>query len=274
MHYKDFITKYQGKKVDYDGYYGAQCVDPFRFYCRDVLGIAQPKGVTGAKDFWTNYPTDPNLYNNFDRIANTPDFVPQPGDVWIWTAKYGKYGHVAIESYGEASTSTFECLSQNDPIGSQCALKTYKYTNVYGVLRPKNQRNIRINSDNSYSSSDSSQVLENDGSEMLSFLGCNTLKEAKKKLIEHLGEYDGHCDWGTDRGDGTGGHLGSERRKVKTLEATITRLENKMAGMTVYNTKSEWDRLDAWLEQIRNTTRTQTAIIAQSLEAMKNAIGE
>lgn len=77
MYFRDFMNKYMGKYVDYDGAYSAQCVDLFRQFNKEVLEIAQPRGVNGAKDFWKNYSTDPNLYNNFDKIANTPTFVPQ-----------------------------------------------------------------------------------------------------------------------------------------------------------------------------------------------------
>lgn len=237
MTYKEFIAKYQGKKLDYDGAYGAQCVDLFRYFCKEVLEISQPKGVAGAKDFWTNYPTDPNLYNNFDRITNTPDFVPQPGDVWIWTAQYGKYGHVAIESYAPATTSTFQCFSQNDPAGSPCVLKDYKYKNVYGVLRPKNQTNIKASGNMGGGESE-------DETKTLKFLDCKNFDEAESKLIEHLGIKGDKCAWGTDDGDGTGGFLGSERRKVKKLEielntanGEITRLNGEVDGISEEHNK-------------------------------------
>ncbi|WP_252722587.1 hypothetical protein [Treponema phagedenis] len=40
MSLDEFVKKYLGKKVDYDGHYGAQCVDLFRQYCKDVLNPA------------------------------------------------------------------------------------------------------------------------------------------------------------------------------------------------------------------------------------------
>ena len=44
----EFVKKYNGKKVDYDGRYGCQCVDLFRQYCEDVLNIPHTGGVIGA----------------------------------------------------------------------------------------------------------------------------------------------------------------------------------------------------------------------------------
>ena len=76
MYLADFFKKYNNKKIYYDKAYGAQCVDLFRQFNKEVLGISQPRGVNGAKDFWSNYSKDANLYNNFSKIANTPAFVP------------------------------------------------------------------------------------------------------------------------------------------------------------------------------------------------------
>ena len=139
MYFDDFKRKYNNKGVDYDGYYGNQCVDLFRQFNKEVLGIEQPKGVRGAKNFWTNYKNDKNLYNNFTRIANTPTFVPQKGDVAIWY--YGTYGHIALCT-GKGNVDTFEVLEQNKPLNSVCHLQNENYNGFYGVLRPKNQDKI------------------------------------------------------------------------------------------------------------------------------------
>ena len=139
MYLNDFFKKYNNKKVDYDGAYGAQCVDLFRYFNKEVLGIAQPKGVNGAKDFWSNYDKDANLHNNFDRIANTPSFVPQLGDVAIWGN--GTYGHIAICT-GKGDVNKFESFDQNYPTGSACHYVTHNYSGFRGVFRPKAQDKI------------------------------------------------------------------------------------------------------------------------------------
>ena len=51
----EFVKKYNGKKIDYDGRYGAQCVDVFRQYCKDVLEIPHTGGVVGAAELYTKY---------------------------------------------------------------------------------------------------------------------------------------------------------------------------------------------------------------------------
>ncbi len=137
MTLQQFVDKYNGKKWDWDNAYGAQCVDLFRFYNKEVLGIPQPKSVNGAKDFWSNYSSDSILNQNFQKITNTPEFISKPGDVMIWNGYYGQWGHIAIVT--QADINNFTCLSQNDPTGRETHLKEYTYSKVYGVLRPKVQ---------------------------------------------------------------------------------------------------------------------------------------
>lgn len=131
MTLQEFIDKYNGKGIDFDGSFGNQCQDLYRQYVKEVLGFPQSPAVVGAKDNWDAY-----LPAYFDRIPNTPTGVPQPGDIMIWGTKYGPYGHVAVVT--SATVNTFTCFSQNDPIGSLCGLKTYKtYTPTLGWLHPK-----------------------------------------------------------------------------------------------------------------------------------------
>lgn len=81
----EFVKKWDGKKADYDGAYGAQCVDLYRMYCKEVLGIQQTPPVNGAKDIW-------NKCGSFKRRVS----MFKPGDIFVYGESYGKYGHVAI----------------------------------------------------------------------------------------------------------------------------------------------------------------------------------
>lgn len=137
MKLQEFINKYKGQKVDFDGFYAGQCVDLFRQYNKEVLGIEQPLGVTGAADFWTNYETDSVLNKNFEKIINTPDFTPKSGDVAVWNKRMGNgFGHIAICT-GKGDLNTFESFDQNWSKISYCELVTHTYSSFYGVLRPK-----------------------------------------------------------------------------------------------------------------------------------------
>jgi len=128
----EFFKKYNGIGVDFDGYYGFQCVDLYRKYCEEVLKIPQSRGVTGAYQIWETY-----LKEHFTQIKNTPDGVPILGDVIIWNKNAGLgYGHVAVFNYGDKNE--FVSFDQNFPTGSVCHFQNHNYTNIFGWLRPKN----------------------------------------------------------------------------------------------------------------------------------------
>ena len=93
MQLNEFINKKINTKVDYDGVYGAQCVDLFRQYCKDVLNIKEHTGsVDGARELFENYERLPLEIKYFSRVL-----APVCGDVVVYGAtKTNKYGHVAI----------------------------------------------------------------------------------------------------------------------------------------------------------------------------------
>ena len=85
-----FIKKYLGTKVDFDGKFGPQCVDLARQYCSEVLEVPQFPPVEGAKDIIKN-PGKLKVIKE-DALADYSS-----GDILVWGAsKTNKYGHVAI----------------------------------------------------------------------------------------------------------------------------------------------------------------------------------
>ncbi|MCK9461452.1 MAG: CHAP domain-containing protein [Proteobacteria bacterium] len=127
---EQFIKKYTGVKIDYDGIYGFQCVDVIKQYFVDVLNL--PAYTNNAKDYWNNYPS-----SYLTRIPNTPSFIPIKGDIMVWGTGVGTYGHIAIVV--EANVNTFISLDQNwSPSNGTtgCKLITHNYSSVLGVLRP------------------------------------------------------------------------------------------------------------------------------------------
>lgn len=132
MTYQEFKNKWFGKRIDFDSAYGAQCVDVYRQYCKE-FGIPQSLPVAGAKDIWDSF-----LPDYFDRILNTPEAVPQQGDIVIWGMK--PYGHVAI--YDNGSVTKFQTIGQNWKEGDGSGvltLENHDYSNVLGWLRMKPQ---------------------------------------------------------------------------------------------------------------------------------------
>lgn len=205
MTYAQFFNTYNGKKIDWDGSFGGQCVDLFRQYHHEVIGGAQPKGVVGAADFWDNFEIDQNLWQHYIKIPNSETFIPKVGDVVIWSRGLGNgYGHIGVAN-GNGSVFSFESFDQNWKTISVCEIIKHDYKHVYGVFRPKKE-----------------VVMD----ELLKYLGVATNAEAKTKLKEHLGEHEGKCDWGNETHEG--GHLGSARRTIKNQAKTISDLHQEI----------------------------------------------
>lgn len=99
MDLEEFVKKYNGKIVDYDKVFGPQCVDLFRQYSEEGLGIPEHTGSCstsgGAKDLYLDYNKMPLEKKYFNRIPKSKGLFP--GDVVIWDkTDKNEYGHVAI----------------------------------------------------------------------------------------------------------------------------------------------------------------------------------
>ncbi|MEN9864526.1 MAG: hypothetical protein RL748_116, partial [Pseudomonadota bacterium] len=91
----------------------------------------------GAVMIWDNYVT-----SSFDRVANTPQGVPQRGDIVIWGKGAGRgYGHVAIFLEGDAKS--FVSLDQNWPTLNKVTKTQHDYLHVLGWLTPKRKKNTK-----------------------------------------------------------------------------------------------------------------------------------
>lgn len=135
--FDEFINKWLGKKADFDGYYGGQCVDLYRFYVQEVLGFPQSPGVGGAAEIWDS--ADPDYY---DFIDNDPLAVPEKGDIVIWNRNAGGgFGHVSI--YLEGNVNSFTSLDQNWPTLDKVTKTKHNYTNVIGWLHPKKKQTMQ-----------------------------------------------------------------------------------------------------------------------------------
>lgn len=95
MELSEFINKYLGKEVDFDGAYGAQCVDLFRQYCQEVLEVGHTGAVEGAKDLFLNYDKMEKEKAVFNKIKSKTG--GKYGDIAVYDATpTNRYGHVAI----------------------------------------------------------------------------------------------------------------------------------------------------------------------------------
>ena len=140
--YAEFVKKYNGKAKDYDGVAGVQCVDLIKYYLKEVFGL-NPGAWGDAHCYYDNFNNISALKNNFTRIANTPSFVPQKGDIVVWAPSLnGGWGHIAIAT-GEGNTTYFYSYDQNwTGRHDACAKIKHNYNHVCGVLRPKDQTKV------------------------------------------------------------------------------------------------------------------------------------
>lgn len=142
----EFIAKWNGKALDFDGAYGNQCWDLAAQYSREVVGVqggaweVMPTGPNGgAIEVFTVFKAPLGTY--YDKIANSPDptNLPKKGDLVIWN--WGTFGHIALcLGATPASISVFE---QNSPVGSLCHITNAKqWSGCVGWIRPKSKGDI------------------------------------------------------------------------------------------------------------------------------------
>ena len=122
-----FIKKYLGKKVDFDGKFGPQCVDLARQYYSEVLDVPQFPSVEGAKDIIKN-PGKLKVIKE-DALADYSS-----GDVLVWGAsRTNQYGHVAI-LVSIYNTKYFIVLEQDGFKQDGCKLAFRSRENLLGGL--------------------------------------------------------------------------------------------------------------------------------------------
>lgn len=164
-----------------------------------------------------------------------------------------------------------------DPWGGLEQLVTVRYAK-YGCI--KSLRIYRLNRSNS-SNQQSGSTTDNDtqtGEDNMElnqynyFLDVDSYQAGERKLIEHLGINGDHCAWGDASGDG-GGYLGSERRKVYSLEG-----ENQSIRLDRDQLSAKSQELDAinidLQKQLDNAERVvseQKARLEQLYEQIKDS---
>lgn len=121
------------KALDYDGKYGAQCVDLIYYYYQ-YLGV--PISWESAEGFrWNNLPS------GWQRIKYSNGFVAQPGDIAVWKVNHdcGTFstdgsGHIGI--IVSADKSGFNAVNQNHLGRMYCTLDWFNASNLDCVIRP------------------------------------------------------------------------------------------------------------------------------------------
>ena len=96
---KAFVEKYTGVAVDFDGHFGAQCVDLVRQYWQEVEQIPQPEptGTDGAIAFFNKHHNRPIQREQLCLVTYLPGMIPTPGAVVVFGAvSTNRFGHIGI----------------------------------------------------------------------------------------------------------------------------------------------------------------------------------
>ena len=132
MALNDFVKKWAGQNVDANGNVSGdpafgQCVDLANLWLIN-LGI-DPIFHKDAKDFPFGLSSDISWF------GNSPNAIPEAGDLVVWGTGLNPHGHIAVFVYGDANS--FTSFDQNYPKYSPCHLQNHNYKNVIGWLCPK-----------------------------------------------------------------------------------------------------------------------------------------
>lgn len=133
-----FVEKYEGKTWDFDGYYGAQCVDLFNYYNQEVVGaprIGTPV-TNGARDLFEVDSSARRAY--YDVIPASAELIK--GDVLVYGAPQGQavvngiqifYGHVAMY------IGDNKLIESNARLGALTSVDPLFKNGLIGILRPR-----------------------------------------------------------------------------------------------------------------------------------------
>lgn len=145
MLYSKFVDTYIGKKIDFDGKYGVQCVDLINQYMMDVLVLKITYFPQYAKHFWIERSKSSFLIKNFTFLAPTAKL--QRGDIGVRIS--GTAGHIFIIDR-KINNKIYVYDQNNTGKGEGMTARVFDCNSKYitGVLRPKNQKNIDKGGDN------------------------------------------------------------------------------------------------------------------------------
>lgn len=177
MTLEQFIGYYKvGQSYAYNGSYKGECVSLVKLYIEQVLGAA-PQAIGNAKMYWLSR-NGKYIKSIFKPIANTPDFVPQRGDVFVRTS--GLYGHIGIVI--SATKSSFYTIEQN--YNGCRVVKNITHTDWSSInfLRPLNQEGINSKSKTVFAKP---KVWKNGSTPETVFADT-----AKKTKVGTLGKYE------------------------------------------------------------------------------------
>lgn len=272
MKLSDFISKYNGKFVEYHSYNPAavnQCTDLANQWITEGLGLTAIIG-TNAQDF------PKKKGSEFDYILNTPTGQPNPGDLMIFKSADG-VGHISIH-VKNISLSLFTSFDQNYPLKSPCKEVNHNYTNVLGWLRAKEVNTENIDQLKADLAEQRKQVsnLQTQVNGLLTDIKAweSKYNECNAQRIEALSSSDGFRRQFNDLVAQLATKLGTRQESVEILASidTLISLEDKAAELEKRLAKEESDHqvaVDA-LESKIQALESSLASLKADFKALKD----
>jgi len=215
MTLSEFVKKYTNQFVEYHSYDPRaknQCTDLANQWLVEGLGLQAIIG-TNAIDFPSKA-----VANGMDWIPNTPEGIPQPGDLIVYE---GAVGHIDIALEG-CTTSKIVAFSQNYPTGSPCVVRTGTYLRpkVVGWISPKGIMN-----------SDEMIIKKTDFERMVTEGTAYKDIIAKYNVADAQGLYNMVAGL-QSRITTLGNDLGTAQAEMKNREEQVARLKEQIANLT------------------------------------------
>lgn len=143
MNFQEWLNSRNGRAIDMDGYYGAQCWDSWADFAVYVVGAPVRMTYTGAGGGGTHRPGYAcEVYHQFERSGLNQWFTrfgnvtAKPGDVAFWEYGYSAtpFSHVAVVI--EDQGGTLLCMTQNPGANR---ITSITKAGLLGYLRPDDQ---------------------------------------------------------------------------------------------------------------------------------------
>lgn len=133
----DWAWSQVGKSINFDGYYGPQCVDLTMKYCYQVFGFWIGGNGCDYRDYCDNKGHSANkLPAGWTRTKYSKGDIPQPGDIIVYIpgspGYTNKNGHVSI--CVSANANNYTCISQSG--GKTKKVDKSSYSGVWGFIHP------------------------------------------------------------------------------------------------------------------------------------------
>jgi surface antigen len=132
-----WINANNNKYHDFDGYYGAQCVDLYNFYMTGFVGGKSSVGMGGvgyAQELWGNH-------DRSTLVQVAKNQTPRMGDIAIWSnGMNGMGGHVAIvaQANGNGTIRVLNAnVASNGGSKGTSVMSNLSTGSLLGYLRPR-----------------------------------------------------------------------------------------------------------------------------------------